>query len=87
MSVAKVTEIISSSSRSFDDALKTGLQRADATINGIASAWVKDQSVTVKNGKIDEYRVHLKITFVLSGEGASKKKAKKKAKKKSKKKK
>lgn len=81
MSVAKVTEIISSSTKSFDDAVASGIKRADATINGIASAWVKDQSVIVKNGKIHEYRVNLLVTFVLGG-GAPKSKAKKKAKKK-----
>ena len=85
MSVAKVTEIIASSRKSFDDAVSNGLKRADQTINGIVSAWVKDQSVTVKNGKIDEYRVNLLVTFVLGSGG--KKKTKKKAKKKAAKKK
>lgn len=65
MSVAKVTEIISSSSKSFDDAVETGIKRASKTLKGITGAWVSDQKVTVKNGKIDEYRVVLKVTFVL----------------------
>ena len=65
MSVAKVTEIISSSTASFDDAVAKGVERASKTIKGITSAWVADQKVTVKNGKVDEYRVVLKITFVL----------------------
>ncbi|MEL6960503.1 MAG: dodecin family protein [Pseudomonadota bacterium] len=65
MSVAKVTEIISSSSKSFDDAVENGIERASKTLKGISGAWVSDQKVTVKNGKIDEYRVVLKVTFVL----------------------
>ncbi|HEU4590812.1 MAG TPA: dodecin family protein [Steroidobacteraceae bacterium] len=67
MSVAKVIEIISSSSKSFDDAVAKGISRASKTINGITSAWVKDQSVEVSKGKITEYRVILKVTFVLKG--------------------
>lgn len=65
MSVAKVTEIISSSSKSFDDAVENGVKRASKTLKGITGAWVSDQKVTVKDGKIDEYRVVLKVTFVL----------------------
>ena len=65
MSVAKVTEIISSSSKSFDDAVENGIKRASKTLKGITGAWVADQKVTVKDGKIDEYRVVLKLTFVL----------------------
>lgn len=66
MSVAKVTEIIASSKKSFDDAIEKGVERASSTLNGVTSAWIKDQSVTVKNGKIDEYRVNLAVTFVLA---------------------
>ncbi|WP_342076904.1 dodecin family protein [Yoonia sp. SS1-5] len=65
MSVAKVTEIISSSSKSFDDAVENGIAKASKTLKGITGAWVSDQKVTVNDGKIDEYRVVLKITFVL----------------------
>jgi len=65
MSVAKVTEIIASSKDSFDDAIKTGLKRADKTIENIKSAWVKDQYVEVKNGKVSQYRVILMVTFLL----------------------
>jgi len=65
MSIAKVTEVISSSKKSFDDAVENGVERAAKTLKGITSAWVADQKVTVKDGKIDEYRVVLKITFVL----------------------
>lgn len=65
-SVAKVTEIICSSSKSFDDAVENGIKRASETLKGITGAWVADQKVTVSDGKIDEYRVVLKVTFVLA---------------------
>ena len=65
MSVAKVTEIISSSSKSFDDAVENGIERASKTLKGITGAWVSDQKVVVEGGKITEYRVVLKVTFVL----------------------
>ncbi len=65
MSVAKVTEIISSSTKGFDDAVNQGIKRANKTLKNIKSAWVKDQKVSVSNGKITEYRVVLKVTFVL----------------------
>ena len=67
MSVAKVIEIISSSTVSFDDAVKQGVARASKTVSDVAGAWVKDQSVEVKKGKVVEYRVTLKVTFVLKG--------------------
>ena len=67
MSVAKVIEIISTSKDSFEDAIKQGVERASATISGVAAAWVKDQSVEVNKGKITEYRVTLKVTFALKG--------------------
>lgn len=65
MSVARVTEIISSSSKSFEDAVEQGIDRANQTLRNVKGAWVKDQSVTVDNGKISEYRVVLKVTFIL----------------------
>jgi flavin-binding protein dodecin len=65
MSIAKVIEVIAGSKVSFDDAIQQGVARANETLSGIASAWVKDQNVLVENGKITEYRVTLKITFVL----------------------
>jgi dodecin len=65
MSVAKVIEIIAGSKNSFEDAVKQGVARASETVNGITSAWVKDQSVIVERGKVTEYRVTLKVTFVL----------------------
>ncbi len=65
MSVAKVTEIIASSSKSFDDAVEEGVKRAAKTLNNVTGAWVQDHKVTVTDGKISEYRVNLKVTFVL----------------------
>ena len=65
MSIAKVTEVITSSNKSFEDAIENGIERASKTLKNISSAWVKDQSVIVKNGKVKEYRVSLSITFVL----------------------
>ena len=65
MSVARVTEITSSSKKSFEDALEKGIARAAKTLKNVEGAWVQDQKVTVKNGKIEEYRVNMKVTFVL----------------------
>lgn len=66
MSVARVTEIIASSHKSFDDAIAKGIARADKTLKNIEGAWVKHQKVIVKKGKIVEYRVDLKVTFILT---------------------
>lgn len=65
MQVARVTEIIASSETSFDDAVKVGIARACKTLKNVAGAWVKDQNVVVRENKIVEYRVNLKVTFVL----------------------
>ena len=66
MSIARVTEIKSSSSVSFDDALTQGIKRATKTLKNVKSAWVENQDVLVNdNGDITEYRVQLKITFIL----------------------
>ena len=65
MSVAKVTEIIASSEKSFDDAVTQGVKRADKTLNDIKSVWIKDQKAMVNKGKITEYRVTMKVSFVL----------------------
>lgn len=65
MSVARVTEIIASSPKSFDDAVDTGVARATKTLKNVTGAWVQDQKVVVANGKVTEYRVTLKVTFVL----------------------
>lgn len=67
MAVAKIIEIISGSKNGFDDAVSKGVARASETVDGIESAWVKDQSVVVANGKVVEYRVTLKLTFMLKG--------------------
>jgi len=65
MSVARVTEIISSSTKSFEDAVEKGIARAVKTLKNVEGAWVKEQKVIVKKGKIAEYRVDLKVTFIL----------------------
>ncbi len=65
-SVARVTEIIASSTKSFDDAVKTGVDRACKTLHNVQGAWVQDQKVVIKKGKITEYRVGLKVTFILN---------------------
>lgn len=65
MSVVKVTEIISSSTMSFEDAVAEGIQRADKTLKNVKGAWVKEQKVVVDNGKVTEYRVTMKVSFVL----------------------
>jgi flavin-binding protein dodecin len=65
MSVARVTEIISSSKKSFEDAIEKGIKRAAKTLKNVEGAWVKQQKVMVKDGKISEYRVDLKVTFIL----------------------
>jgi flavin-binding protein dodecin len=65
MSVAKVTEITASSSNGFEAALKTGLRRANKTLKNVTGAWVSQQKVTVREGEIHEYRVTLRVTFIL----------------------
>lgn len=65
MSVARVTEIIAGSTKSFDDAIEKGVSRATETLKNVESAWVQDQKVIIKDGKIAEYRVNMKVTFVL----------------------
>lgn len=65
MSVARVTEIIASSKKGFEDAVEEGVKRASETLKNVEAAWVKDQKVIIKDGKVAEYRVVLKVTFVL----------------------
>lgn len=65
MSVARVTEIIASSPKSFDDAIEEGIKRATKTLENVTSVWVKDQSIDIKKDKIQAYKVVLKVTFVL----------------------
>ena len=66
MAVAKVTEIISSSTKSFEDAIQVGIARANKTLRNVRGAWVKEQKVVVENGNITEYRVDMRVTFVLT---------------------
>ena len=65
MSVARVTEITASSPNSFEDALKAGITRAAKTLKNVEGAWVQEQKVVVRDGQIVEYRVNIKVTFVL----------------------
>lgn len=65
MSVAKVSEISATSTKSFEDAIQQGLSRASTTVRNIRSAWIKEQQVRVEGAKIVEYQVNLLITFVL----------------------
>jgi flavin-binding protein dodecin len=65
MSVARITEITASSKKGFEDAVNVGLSKANETLDHIEGAWVKDMKVTVNDGKVSEYRVNLKLTFVL----------------------
>lgn len=65
MSVAKITEVSASSTVSFEDALKQGISRANKTLKNVEGAWIQEQKVVVRDGGIVEYRVNMKITFVL----------------------
>jgi len=65
MSVARVTEISSTSDVSFEDALRQGIARAHQTLRNVKGAWVKEQHVTIVGGQIDEFRVNMLVTFVL----------------------
>ena len=66
MSVARVTEVSSSSKVSFEDAIKAGIDRANKTLRNVQGAWIKTQKLVLEDGKIVEYRVVMKITFVLT---------------------
>ena len=66
MSVAKVIEITASSKKGFDDAVKVGVARAAKTVDKVRSAWVNEMSVVVDGDQVVEYRVNMKVTFVLS---------------------
>ncbi len=65
MSIARVTEITAGSTTGFDDAIKKGIARASETLENVTGAWVQDQEVRIRDGVIEEYRVHMKITFIL----------------------
>lgn len=66
MSVARVTEITSSSKKSFQDAIEKGIDRATKTLKNVEGAWIQDQKIVVEDGKIVAYRVNMKVTFILS---------------------
>jgi flavin-binding protein dodecin len=67
MTVAKVSEITSSSNKSFNDAISQGIKRANKTLKNITSAWIADQEVMLDKGKVTSYRVRMRITFILEG--------------------
>jgi len=73
MSVAKVIEVIASSKKSFEDAIQQGIVRSADSLTDVSGVWIKDQKVVVAKGKIIEYRVLMKLTFVLK-EAAPKRK-------------
>ena len=68
MSVAKVIEDSASSPTSFEDAINQGISRASDTIDNVRGAWIKEQKVSIQNGKIVSYRVNMQVTFVLDGD-------------------
>jgi dodecin len=63
--VAKTIELIASSPKSIEDAIETGIKRADSTLDNVEGAWVQDIKCVVKNGKVAEWRVNMKLTFLL----------------------
>ena len=66
MSVARVTEISSSSKKSFQDAIEKGIDRATKTLKNVEGAWIQDQKIVVEEGKIVAYRINMKVTFILT---------------------
>jgi len=67
MSIARVTEIKSSSTQSFDEAIRTGIARANKRLKNVKSAWIQNQEVLLdEKGKIVEFRVQMKVTFILA---------------------
>ena len=67
MPVARVTEISATSTDSFEDAIKQGLNRATKTLRNVKSAWIKEQNVMLENDQVKEYKVNMQVTFVLEG--------------------
>lgn len=65
MSVAKISEISASSSKSFEDAVRKGVRKMSETVDNIESAWVKEQKVVVEDGEVAAYRVTMKVTFIV----------------------
>jgi len=71
MSVARVTEISSTSEKSFEDAIRQGIARAHQTIRNVKGAWIKEQQIDIDNGNITRYRVNMLVTFVLDESSSS----------------
>jgi flavin-binding protein dodecin len=67
MTVAKTSEVTASSSKSFEEAIKKGIKRFSKTIDNVEGAWIKEQKVVIKDGEVSEYRVTMKVTFLLKG--------------------
>jgi flavin-binding protein dodecin len=67
MSVARVIEISSTSNESFEDAIRKGIERANQTLRHVEGAWIKEQNVMIRDGKITGYKVNMQVTFVLDG--------------------
>ena len=67
MSVARVIEVAATSEKSFEEAIRQGIERATSTLRGVTSAWIKEQEVRLRDGKVAEYQVNMLITFVLEG--------------------
>ena len=65
MAVARVTEISSTSQKSFEDAIQSGINRANKTLRNVRSAWIKEQRVDIRDGNIAEYQVNMMVTFIL----------------------
>jgi flavin-binding protein dodecin len=65
MAIARVTEISATSTQSFEDAIKQGLDRANATLRNVKSAWIKEQQVRLEGGAVTEYQVNMLVTFIL----------------------
>ena len=65
MSVAKVVEVNASSTKSFEDAIQTGINKVTETVKNVQGAWINEQKVVIKDNKITEYRVNLKISFLV----------------------
>ena len=79
MSVAKVLEISASSNKSFEDAIQTGISRVNTSVDQVQGAWIQEQKVVVEAGKITEYRVNMKVTFIVLDVAATTSPAKKTA--------
>jgi flavin-binding protein dodecin len=66
MTVARVTEITAESPKSFEDATRIGIERANKTLENVKGAWIQEQKLKIEGGKITAYRVNMKVTFILN---------------------